>query len=259
MNIRGDHRPQRPNYPPAPDGQTIYAIGDIHGRADLLAMLEDVIDADKTPSQSGQKVEIYLGDYIDRGPDSAGTVSRLIRRAKRTRAVFLRGNHEQFLLDFLDGKDCWGQWSAVGAAAFLLSYGINPNRRPTRTAAEEIRVALTEKMPPEHRHFYAQTTAYFCAGEYLFAHAGIRPGVSLHEQQSSDLLGIRQDFLDFDGDLGHIVVHGHTPVNLPELRHNRINIDTGAFATNRLTFLQIDGRGIQVFDTLRGARASPSV
>src|SRR5262245_52467170 len=111
-------------YPPAPDGRTIYVIGDIHGRLDLLRNVHRSIDADKRSVGTAQAVEIYLGDYIDRGPQSAEVLSALVDRANRTYAVFLRGNHEQFLLDFLEGQDLLNEWKAVGAVPTLLSYGL---------------------------------------------------------------------------------------------------------------------------------------
>jgi len=231
-------------YPPAPDGFTIYLVGDIHGRLDLLLDVQRRIDEDKTRCVRGRVVEVYLGDYIDRGADPAGVISRLIDRAREVHAEFLRGNHEQLLLDFLDGKDCLDQWLVVGGIATLLSYGLASG--PTSLAGAAARRKLRQAMPPQHRQFYEKTRSYIRLGRYLAVHAGLRPGVALEKQKSSDLLGIRQTFLEFDGDFGFVVVHGHTPVTAPELLPNRINIDTGAFATNRLTCLKIDAGGARV-------------
>jgi calcineurin-like phosphoesterase family protein len=234
-------------YPPAPDGYTLYVIGDIHGRLDLLLDLQQRIDDDKSRLGAGQTAEIYLGDYIDRGPESAGVVSRLIARGRETRAILLRGNHEQMLLDLLDGDDdCLGLWRAVGGTATMMSYGLPPRLLTRQASAGDVRRSLLEKIPPEHLKFYGQTGAYMRAGAYLAVHGGIRPGVRLEDQKISDLLGIRQEFLQYEGDFDFIVVHGHTPVMDPDLRHNRINIDTGAFATSRLTCLKISGDGAQV-------------
>lgn len=234
-------------YPPAPDGYTLYVIGDIHGRLDLLLDVQRRIDEDKARSGAGHTAEIYLGDYIDRGPESAGVVSRLIARARETRAIFLRGNHEQMLLDFLDGDDdSLGLWRAVGGTATMISYSV-PSHLLTRSAAEtEVRCSLQERIPADHLRFYEQTGAYMRAGAYLAVHGGIRPGVRLEDQKTSDLFGIRQAFLQYEGDFDFIVVHGHTPVMVPDLRPNRINIDTGAFATNRLTCLRIGDDGARV-------------
>jgi serine/threonine protein phosphatase 1 len=235
--------PERPDYPPAPEGCTIYAIGDIHGRADLLAHVHTMIDQDKTLANCERKVEIYLGDYIDRGSNSATVISRLIERGAQTSAIFLRGNHEQYLLDLLSGKDCWAEWKALGGTACCLSYGMRTELLDRLVPSDEIRQALFDSLPPDHLRFYADTGAYCSAGAYLFVHAGIRPGIKLEKQTPKDLMGIRGSFLRYQGDFGYIVVHGHTSVKRPDLRKNRINIDTGAFATSRLTCLRIDCDG----------------
>jgi serine/threonine protein phosphatase 1 len=230
-------------YPSAPDGFTIYVVGDVHGCLDPLVRVQRLIDEDRAKLHPERTAEIYLGDYIDRGPDSAGVVSRLIARARDANAVFLRGNHDQMLLDFLDGADCLEQWRELGGTATLLSYGVAASLLTRSAPTEVVRDAFNENMPPEHRVFYDQTGSYMQVGPYLMVHAGIRPGVGLEDQKTADLLGIRQDFLQYDHDFDFIVVHGHTPVEAPDLRRNRINIDTGAFATNRLTCLRIGEDG----------------
>ncbi len=234
------------DYPPAPRGTTIYVVGDIHGRLDLLKQVHHEIDLDKARSKPRQPVEVYLGDYIDRGPDSAGVVSLLLGRALDARMIFLRGNHEQLLLDFLEGADCLEEWRDVGAVPSLLSYGVPAALLSRDAPGKDVRRALAERVPSEHVRFYAETGTYVDAAPYLLVHAGIRPGIKLQRQALGDLLGIRGEFLEFEGDFGRIVVHGHTPVLQPDLRPNRINIDTGAFATNRLTCLKIDEKGPRV-------------
>jgi len=233
-------------YPPAPDDFTVYIVGDIHGRLDLLLDVQRRIDEDMARLDRGRAVEVYLGDYIDRGPDPAGVVSRLIDRARSVHTVFLRGNHEQLLLDFLDGKDCLDQWIAVGGNTTMLSYGLALGAPAHLLAGVVIRRKLGQAIPREHRLFYENTGSWIRLGGYLAVHAGIRPGVPLEEQKPADLLGIRQRFLKSEGDFGFVVVHGHTPVMAPELLPNRINIDTGAFATNLLTCLKIDADGPRV-------------
>lgn len=230
-------------YPSAPDGLTVYVVGDVHGCLDLLLQVQQRIDGDKGRSRPERTAEIYLGDYIDRGPDPAGVVSRLIARSRETNAVFLRGNHEQMLLDFLDGADCLEEWRSFGGAATLLSYGIPSELLARAVATDVVRCQLVDNLPPDHRSFYEQTGSYVQVGSYLAVHAGIRPGVSLEDQKATDLMEIRQDFLQSNNDFGFIVVHGHTPMTAPEMRRNRINIDTGAFATRRLTCLKIDKAG----------------
>ena len=235
-------------YPPAPHGWTVYVIGDIHGRLDLLKEVHRGIDADKGRAHPDGTFEVYLGDYIDRGPQSADVLSALIARSRTSRACFLRGNHEQLLADFLEGKDLLSQWKAVGGLPTLLSYGL-PGRLLAGDAAEaEVREALRQRLPDEHLEFLAHTGSYMKLDPYLLVHAGLRPGVRLEDQQAADIFGIRNDFLDYGGDLGYLVVHGHTPVEEPDFRPNRINIDTGAFATNRLTCLRIGADGPSVLD-----------
>ena len=235
-------------YPPAPDGWTIYVVGDIHGRLDLLKEVHHGIDADKSDSGTIQALEVYLGDYIDRGPHSADVLSALIDRAKTGPTCFLRGNHEQLLVDFLEGRDLLGQWKAVGALPTLLSYGLPAKLLAGDAPEKEVRQALRQRLPAEHLDFLVRTGSYVKLAPYLMVHAGLRPGIRLEDQQAADMLGIRNDFLDYDGDLGYLVVHGHTPVEEPDFRPNRINIDTGAFATNQLTCLRIGTDGPSVLD-----------
>ena len=233
-------------YPPAPDGLTLYLVGDIHGRLDLLRAMHRQIDDDTWRQGGGPVREIYLGDYIDRGPSSAGVVSALLDRAARVETVFLRGNHEQILLDLLAGHNCLEDWLHVGGVATLMSYGVAPGLITRIVSPAAIRRQLEAALPAEHRSFYETTRLYAPLGPYLAVHAGVRPGVRLDQQTPMDLLCIRREFLEYAGDLGFIVVHGHTPAMAPELRPNRINIDTGAFATNRLTGLRIDANGVHV-------------
>jgi serine/threonine protein phosphatase 1 len=240
-------RPRRTGrYPAAPDGRTIYVVGDIHGRLDLLKKVHSRIDDDRRVVGSAQTVEIYLGDYIDRGPQSAEVLSALIARANDSYAVFLRGNHEQLLLDFLEGQDSLLQWRPIGVVPTLLSYGLPANLLSADVPEDRVRSALAQCIPREHIDFLVDTGSYCAVESYLMVHAGIRPGVRLENQSIEDLFQIRNEFLEYEGDLGYIVVHGHTPVMEPDFRPNRINIDTGAFATNRLTCLKIGEDGPSV-------------
>ena len=236
-------------YPAAPDGWTIYAIGDIHGRLDLLKDVHRGIDADRRTADATQTLEVYLGDYIDRGPQSKEVVSELIVRAGKTATGFLRGNHEQMLLDFLQGEELLNQWRAVGAVPTLLSYGLPAKLLASDAPEESVREALRQHLPAGHFDFLVGTGSYLEMSPYLMVHAGVRPGIRLEDQQTADVLGIRNDFLDYQGDLGYLVVHGHTPVLEPDFRPNRINIDTAAFATSRLTCLRIGADGPSLLDT----------
>jgi serine/threonine protein phosphatase 1 len=234
------------SYPAAPEGRTIYAVGDIHGRLDLLEKVFRDIDNDKKGIGSSQVAEIFLGDYIDRGPDSAGVISRLIDRGRRVETIFLRGNHEQLLLNFVEGGNRLEEWRALGGVPTMLSYRVEADFLAGDASDDEVRAEFIRRMPGDHQEFYATTSSYCDAKPYLFVHAGIRPGVKIDEQSITDLLTIRKGFLDFGKDFGRIVVHGHTPVMQPELHPNRINIDTGAFATHNLTCLKIDAEGARV-------------
>src|SRR5262249_29886421 len=154
--------------------------------------------------------------------------------------VYLKGNHEVFMTEFLEDPVVLREWQEFGGIQTLLSYGIvaRPNFDPT----EQTRIAnaLANVLPQSHHLFLAALRSWFACGDFLFVHAGIRPGISFEKQQDEDLLWIRDDFLSSDDDFGKIVIHGHTPVEQPEVRSNRINIDTGAYATGRLTCLIIE-------------------
>jgi serine/threonine protein phosphatase 1 len=223
---------------PAIDAKTvIYAIGDIHGRADLLRQVHRGIDADWRARPAGRRLEVYLGDYVDRGPDSAAVIALLRERSRTSRIMPLSGNHEAVLLQFLNGRVPDRQWLDWGGAATALSYGVNPAREPIVSAA------LSRAMPLADVQFLQSLRPSFRYGPYFFAHAGVLPSRTLAEQVPEDLLWIRKPFLDHTGSFGAVVVHGHTPNPGPEFRSNRINLDTGAYATHRLSCLRIDARG----------------
>lgn len=213
-------------------------------RVDHLLRASDLIGI-RRPSDA---LEIYLGDYIDRGDDSRGAVDALIERSEHAETVFLRGNHEQFMLDFLTGRFDLSTWKQLGGIPTLRSYGVLSGQLSFLASTESQRQALDEAIAGAHAQFFADTVPYFVAGPYLFVHAGLRPGIPLEHQQPADLMSIRHQFLEFDGNLGHIVVHGHTPVSHPEFKHNRINLDTGAYSTGRLTCLRIDRHGPELLE-----------
>lgn len=213
-------------------------------RVDHLLRASDLIGI-RRPSDA---LEIYLGDYIDRGDDSRGVVDALIDRSEHAETVFLRGNHEQFMLDFLTGRFDLSTWKQLGGIPTLRSYGVLSGQLSFLASTESQRQALDEAIAGAHARFFADTVPYFVAGPYLFVHAGLRPGIPLEHQQPADLMSIRHQFLEFDGNLGHIVVHGHTPVPQPEFKHNRINLDTGAYSTGRLTCLRIDRHGPELLE-----------
>jgi serine/threonine protein phosphatase 1 len=227
--------------PRLPEGIRIYAFGDIHGRSDLLKELLAVIDADIAQNPVSRPIEVFLGDYIDRGPDSAQTLDLLLERGLFRETVFLKGNHEAFLMEVLRDPGKLEDWRQFGGLQTLMSYGLQPTLNPDSAEQADLIRALTEVMPRDHLTFLEGLKPSFVCGDFFFVHAGVRPGIPLKEQQESDLLWIRNEFLDSDENFGKFIVHGHTPVQKPDIRPNRINIDTGAYATGNLTLLTIQG------------------
>lgn len=231
-----------------PEGQLLYAVGDIHGRLDLLEAMLGRIEADARSSYAERRTLVFLGDYVDRGPDSKGVVETLIGGLpKGFEAHFLKGNHEAILLNFLD--DAWSldNWLLNGGDATMRSYGLDTDRLARLDAPIELwRQALQEAMPETHLQFYRSLRLSVAFGDYLFVHAGVNPSVPLGEQSEADLIWIRGPFLDHAEAFGKIVVHGHTPGKEPVTRSNRIGIDTGAFFTGRLTALRLE-RGSRQF------------
>jgi serine/threonine protein phosphatase 1 len=233
--------PLRSPKPTVPDGTRLYVIGDVHGRRDLLEALFLNVDADLSKRPVPTMLEIMLGDYVDRGNDSKGVIDLILKRSHSGRLICLRGNHEQLLLNFLVNPSGFETWKSVGALETLVSYGVAPT--PAMNP-RELQDALLAAIPAAHRSFLESLRLSFTMGDYFFAHAGVQPGVSLDDQDPHDLLWIRGDFLNSDASFGKVVVHGHTPVLQPDVRTNRINIDTGAYATNRLSCLVLEGSTI---------------
>ena len=226
--------------PLLPEGLRIYAVGDIHGRADLLTQVFSRIDCDLNAYPAQEAIHVFLGDYIDRGNDSASVLDLLIGRGKTHQLYCLKGNHEIFLAEFLENPAVLKPWARYGALPTLASYGLNP--APIETSKEKAKLSesLRRALPESHSRFLAELRLSFCCGDYFFVHAGVRPRTPLAAQQEEDLLWIRDEFLLYEQPYEKIIVHGHTPVIEPEVRPNRINIDTGAYATGRLTCLRLE-------------------
>ncbi|HET6522265.1 MAG TPA: metallophosphoesterase family protein [Geminicoccaceae bacterium] len=252
---RRDREPPQPQVfgRPAriPDGICVYAVGDLHGRRDLLAELHEQIahDAARLPPDA-ERIVVYVGDYVDRGLESRGVIDHLLDRPLRGfRAIHLLGNHDAWLLGFLDDASLGPNWFRFGGDATLLSYGVRQSVLPTEPEPlEELRRELRARVPARHRAFLERLRLTSVIGDYLFVHAGVRPGVPLDQQQPEDLIWIREPFLKWQGNIGKVVVHGHTVHTEPEVRANRIAIDTGACWTGRLTALVLEG-GAQRFLT----------
>jgi serine/threonine protein phosphatase 1 len=229
--------------PSGAKGYRAYVIGDVHGRLDLLERLLAEIERDRAERPARKTLLVFLGDLIDRGPHSAQVLERLrTYSAKGVRTIFLLGNHEEVLLRILDGDmSLITNWRWFGGAECLASYGANP-KRIASMSEEDALEAVRKAIPPQHVEFLKSFVDTCRFGDYLFVHAGIRPGVTIEEQLQSDLRWIRQPFLFDDSDHGCIVVHGHTISEGVEERSNRIGIDTGAYRTGVLTALAIEGQ-----------------
>jgi serine/threonine protein phosphatase 1 len=228
-----------------PPGRRVYAIGDIHGCDVQLADLHAIIAEDLARRPVDEPVLLHIGDYVDRGADTAGVLRRLIAGApiEVVQVVNLVGNHDETMLHALSGdRPAATDWLFTGGRPALESYGIDP---------DSPRESWPERVPPEHLEFLRGLTLSHREGGYFFVHAGIRPGVPLEQQQREDLLRMRQPFLYSEMSFGAVVVHGHTPVKEPVVRHNRIAIDTGAVFGGKMTCLVLEG------DTLGFLTADP--
>lgn len=238
----------RGNRLPKPPDHIIYAVGDIHGRCDLLAKLVSAI-AEEAPATAEL---IFIGDYIDRGPDSAQVVQFLLTdpALRRFKPIFLKGNHEAALLDFLERPEAGPGWARFGGLDTLASYGVRvPGSISDLAEWERARQELTYALSGGHREFYETLRLGVERGCYLFVHAGVDPRTPIAEQGEAQFLWIRQPFLTHDGRLERIIVHGHTPEPEPVWNHCRIGIDTGAYASGRLTAVRIDGADVRFIST----------
>lgn len=232
---------QNRSAPCIPDGFRLYVIGDVHGRDDLLDALCRSIEKDLAGTPIEGANIVFLGDYVDRGLRSAEVVERIVSGTTPAPVVALRGNHEAILLQFLEDENVLDSWRRYGAMETLLSYGVDVKEVLRGRGFDVARTQLRERLPPAHLRFFEDTKLSWSLGDYFFCHAGCRPNVPLARQQESDLLWIREEFLDFTGSWDKVIVHGHTPAPEPEERPQRINLDTGAYATGRLTCLILEG------------------
>jgi len=233
----------------APPNSCIYAIGDIHGRADLLSEVYRRIRTDG--SKAERRVVVHVGDYVDRGDQSRAVIDLILSKPLAGfQCVHLLGNHEQFMMDFLHNAAVGPVWFMNGGDATLASYRVALKGGDTREAMMlRLQQDFREKLPPEHRTFLNTLKLMHREGDYLFVHAGIRPGAALEAQVPEDVLWIREEFLDSGTNHGACVVHGHTITDQPEFKKNRIGIDTGAFMSGRLTCLVLEGEDQRVLQT----------
>lgn len=225
-------------------GYRAYAVGDIHGRLDLLdGLLAQIQDDQRDRNDDARPLLVLLGDLIDRGPDSRGVVDRVLGGAlPGFQTLALCGNHEEALLRLLDEVEpgLLERWLHFGGDACVRSYGDDPARLSALAEADAV-ARLRQLIPPAHQDFLRSLADTFRFGDYLFVHAGIRPGIPLDRQQPADLRWIREPFLSDPRDHGMLVVHGHSITDDPDVRANRIGIDTGAYRRGALTALVVDG------------------
>ena len=221
-----------------PSGRRVYAVGDIHGRVDLLIrLMQDLREDTASGEYQGRPILIFLGDYIDRGFQSKEVIDFLLSDVVSPfETYFLKGNHEAAMLQFLSDPTIGPRWAEYGGAETLVSYGIQPPR--TRTSIDEWKqasAALNAALPPQHLNFLSRLDLSVRVGDYLFVHAGVRPTVPLDMQSEQDLLWIREEFLGDRRELEAVIVHGHTPESKPYRDGRRIGLDTGAYLSGRLT------------------------
>lgn len=238
-------RTTAPTAPSVPDGTVVWAVGDIHGRLDLLLPLMEAVGADLEASRTDRKVVVFLGDYIDRGPDSRGVIRRLagLSATPGVEWRFLKGNHEQAMLEFLDDPSAGARWCEYGGDSALRSWGLRVPELAHRTEAwARVAADLRHRLTARETAFLETLELSVTVGDYFFAHAGARPGVALDRQSPEDLLWIRRPFLDGRAAFERVIVHGHTPTAEVHVDRRRIGIDTKAYESGVLTALRLEGR-----------------
>jgi serine/threonine protein phosphatase 1 len=245
--------------PAGPPGYRAYVIGDVHGRLDLLEDLLARIYAELQHRPASRTLLAFVGDLIDRGPNSAQVIERLRSYSRKgIEPLFILGNHEEVLLRILRGEaELITKWRWFGGAECLRSYGVNPEALASLTA-EQALIVVRSAIPDEHAEFIESFVDSCRFGDYLLVHAGIRPGIPLEQQSQEDMRWIRDPFLRDGRDHGVVVVHGHTISETVDERPNRIGIDTGAYRTDILTALAIEGNDRWFLDTSRSAAQPPS-
>ena len=231
-----------------PEGTRVYAVGDVHGRADLLETLHQRMVRDAEDARPANNVAVYLGDYVDRGLDVRDVLEILSGGPPDGfQAVYLRGNHEETLVRFLEDPRWLEHWLPMGGASTLLNYRVNvPGNGSTAQRAPQVRDALLASLPEKHLSFLRLLRPSFALGDYFFAHAGIRPGVPLNRQSPEDLLWIRDGFLASTARHEARIVHGHSIVSRPEVLPHRIALDTGAYATGNLSCAVLENDHVRI-------------
>lgn len=245
-------------HPHTAAGERLYAIGDIHGRADLLEQMLQAIWDDMAKTDDGRTARIlFLGDLIDRGPDSKTVLSLVLDLTRTQNAICLLGNHEQLLMNALMGqKSALKGWLKLGGWETLKSY--SKEERQKKESAADYAMRLAREIPKSHIEFLENLPTSYRSGTYFFAHAGVRPGVKLKKQDPHDLVWIRKPFLETQADLGAIVVHGHSIVDNVTFFNNRIAVDTQAWKSGKLSCVRLAGEGCSViFAKKKGVKKIP--
>ena len=239
-----------------PAGSVVWAIGDIHGRLDLLdRLLSAITDSDEV--RNGVKpVLVFLGDYIDRGSNSRGVIDRLVILADDPtfETYFLKGNHEDKMLEFLEDSTVGAAWCDYGGAQALESFGLKvPVLKHRQEGWASLSSDLAHRLSPRQRDFLESLEYSVAIGGYFFAHAGARPGVPLEDQSQHDLMWVRGSFLNSEVRFERVVVHGHTPADDPYIDHRRIGIDTRAYESGVLTAVRLEGEGHRFLQAVQQA------
>lgn len=247
----------------ATDGRVVYAVGDVHGRYDLLvALLEAVVADVGSLAPSERPLLIFCGDYVDRGPRSAEVMATLVwlSRHAALEVAFLRGNHEAMMLAFLDRPFETRGWLRAGGTATLRAYGVEPPEGDADEDCWRLRDELMDRLPASHLEFLRRLPTRMTCGDYVFVHAGLRPGVPLARQDDEDCLWIREEFLERDHRFEKIVVHGHSwTSDTPVITPHRIGIDTGAYRTGALTAVRLETSAIEFIQARTGDGAAVAV
>jgi serine/threonine protein phosphatase 1 len=234
--------------PCVPPGSRVYAIGDVHGRLDLLAELAEAIEHDDAASTAAQTTVVMLGDLVDRGPDSAGVIDFASKWAMLRDIRFIAGNHEEMFLNAFTEHGRFRGFLRFGGIETLASYGLDAAEMMDMDFPEIVH-RMKRAVPKEDRQFMRSFENSILMGDYLFVHAGINPAAPLDQQHPHDCRWIREPFLSHKGDPGCMVVHGHTVTEQAELRDHRIGIDTGAYKSGLLTALRLEGTDRRLIQT----------
>lgn len=234
------------------EGVRVYAIGDIHGRRDLLEDMYSQVQSHISEYPVERVIILFLGDYVDRGPDSRGVIDFLLslEDGEALSHIFLIGNHEKAMLDFMEHPEEAIAWLSWGGDAALKSYDVPmKNEKGKRKPPDKLAASLSRNVPHAHLKFLNNLKTHHIEDGYIFVHAGLRPGVEINKQTEDDMLTIREEFVYSKARFDKIVVFGHTIMEEPYYENGRLGIDTGAYATNILTCAVLEGESVQILQT----------